>query len=163
HALSFFFRSMGLAYQDTAIALMGERLEGRAAVGRFAVSLGTATSAMLALVAFTPISDVWFVTISGLAPELAAFALVPTALIVPPVRFVPLPARSVLPSFPRATLVALRRTHPFTVASAVEVATVALVFAWLGGGIGLVGATAAFGAFLAGRAASNAYLHAACR
>ena len=157
HALGFFFRSMGLAYQDVAIALMGDRLERLSDVGRFAGSLGLATSAALALVAFTPLSHVWFVMISGLTPELAAFALTPTALLVP------LPALSVLLSFQRATLVQLRRTRPITIASAVEVGTVALGFMLLGWGVGLVGATAAFGAFLLGRSASNVYLFRACR
>lgn len=157
HALGFFFRSMGLAYQDAAIALMGDRLERLGEVRRFAGTLGLATSAALALVAFTPLSHVWFVTISGLTPELAAFALTPAALIVP------LPGLSVLLSFQRATLVQTRRTRPITIASAVEVTTIALGFVALGWGVGLVGATAAFGAFLVGRTASNGYLWIACR
>ncbi len=157
HALGFFFRSMGLAYQDVAIALLGDRLERLAEVGRFARNLGLATSAVLALVAFTPLSHVWFVTISGLPPELAAFALTPTVLLVP------LPALSVLLSYQRAMLVQTRRTRSITIASAVEVGTVALGFVILGWGVGLVGATAAFGAFLLGRAASNVYLFGVCR
>lgn len=157
HALGFFFRSMGLAYQDAAIALMGDRLEHLRDVSRFAGTLGLATSAVLALVAFTPLSSVWFVTISGLPPALAAFAFTPTALIVP------LPALSVLLSLQRATLVQARRTRHITVASAVEVGTVALGFILLGWGIGLVGVTAAFGAFLLGRTASNVYLFGVCR
>src|SRR5690606_24426727 len=95
--------------------------------------------------------------ISGLPPDLAAFALLPTALLVP------LPALSVLLSFQRAVLVQLRRTHPITIASAVEVGTVALAFIALGWGMEIFGATAAFGAFLAGRTASNIYLLGACR
>lgn len=157
HALGFFFRSMGLAYQDVAIALMGDRLERLSEVSRFGGTLGLATSAALALVAFTPLSHVWFVTISGLPPELAAFALTPTALLVP------LPALSVLLSFQRATLVQTRRTRPITIASVVEVGTVALSFMLLGWGVGLGGATAAFGAFLLGRSASNVYLFKVCR
>jgi O-antigen/teichoic acid export membrane protein len=157
HALGFFFRSMGLAYQDAAIALMGDRLERLPEVKRFAVSLGAATSAALGLVAFTPLSEVWFMGISGLPRELAAFASTPTALLVP------LPALSVLLSLQRAILVQNRRTRPITVASAVEVGAVAVGFVTLGWGIGLVGATAAFGAFLLGRTAGNLYLFAACR
>jgi hypothetical protein len=157
HALGFFFRSMGLAYQDAAIALMGDRLERLPDVKRFAVSLGAATSAALGLVAFTPLSDVWFMGISGLTRELAAFASTPTALLVP------LPALSVLLSLQRAILVQNRRTRPITVASAVEVGAVAVGFVTLGWGIGLVGATAAFGAFLLGRTAGNLYLFGACR
>jgi Na+-driven multidrug efflux pump len=152
HSISFFFRSLGLAYQDTAIALMGERFEHYRALRTFALSLGTATSAGLGLVAFTPLSDVYFIGISGLTPELAEFALTPTRVIVL------LPALSVLLSLQRAILVESRRTQHITVASGLEVATVAAVFVALGWGVGLVGATAAFSAFFAGRLMSNLYL-----
>lgn len=152
HSLSFFFRSMGLAYQDTAIALMGERFVNYRALARFAVGLGTATSVGLAMVAFTPLSSVYFVSISGLTPELAEFAITPTRVIVL------LPALSVLLSLQRAVLVEGRRTQLITVASALEVMTVAMVFVALGFGLDLVGATAAFSAFFAGRLMSNAYL-----
>jgi progressive ankylosis protein len=157
HALSFFFRSMGLAYQDTAIAMMGERFTHLPELRRFAATLGLATTAGLALVAFTPLSHVWFVTISGLTPELTRFALLPTRLIVP------LPALSVLLSLQRAILVEGRRTRHITVASAIEVTTVALVFVGLGWGMDLVGATAAFAAFVGGRMASTSYLVAGSR
>jgi hypothetical protein len=157
HALSFFFRSMGLAYQDVSIALIGDRLEHLPELRRFAVSLGLATSAGLALVAFTPLSQVFFVTVSGLTPELMEFALTPVRIIVL------LPALSVLLSVQRAVLVEGRRTRHITVASAVEIAVVALVFVSLGWGLDLVGATAAFAAFLAGRTASNLYLLAPTR
>jgi len=157
HALSFFFRSMGLAYQDVSIALIGDRLEHLPELRRFAVSLGLATSVGLALVAFTPLSQVFFVTVSGLTPELMEFALTPVRIIVL------LPALSVLLSVQRAVLVEGRRTRHITVASAVEIAVVALVFVSLGWGLDLVGATAAFAAFLAGRTASNLYLLAPTR
>ena len=156
HSLSFFFRSMGLAFQDVAIALMGERLENFRELRRFALTLGGATSLGIALVGFTPLSHVWFVRISGLTPELTAFALIPTRLLVP------LPFLSVILSLQRAILVEGRRTQHITVASAVELAAVALVFVGLGWGLNLVGATAAFAAFLGGRLASNAYLLPSC-
>jgi hypothetical protein len=156
HSLSFFFRSMGLAFQDVAIALMGERLENFRELRRFALTLGGATSLGIALVGFTPLSHVWFVRISGLTPELTAFALIPTRLLVP------LPFLSVILSLQRAILVQGRRTKHITVASAVELAAVALVFVSLGWGLNLVGATAAFAAFLGGRLASNAYLLPSC-
>ncbi len=156
HSLSFFFRSMGLAFQDVAIALMGERLENFRELRRFALTLGGVTSLGIALVGFTPLSHVWFVSISGLTPELTAFALIPTRLLVP------LPFLSVMLSLQRAILVEGRRTQHITVASAVELAAVALVFVGLGWGLNLVGATAAFAAFLGGRLASNAYLLPSC-
>jgi hypothetical protein len=157
HSLSFFFRSMGLAYQDTAIALMGERFDHFPELRRFAVALGAATSLGFAAVVFTPLSDVYFVTISGLTAELAAVALTPARIVVL------LPAMSVWLSMQRAILVESRRTRHVTVASAAEVTMVALTFTTLGFGLDWVGATAAFAAFFAGRLASNGYLFFACR
>ena len=65
---------------------------------------------------------------------------------------------SVLLSLQRAVLVEGRRTQLITVASALEVMTVAIVFSALGFGLDVVGATAAFSAFFAGRLMSNLYL-----
>jgi len=156
HALSFFFRALGLAYQDASIALMGERFEQLPELRRFATGLGLAASAGIAVVAFTPLSHVYFSTISGLSVELTSFAIIPARLIVP------LPALSVLLALQRAILVEGRRTQYITVASAIEVCTVAAAFVALGWGFGLIGATAAFASFLAGRLASNAYLFFGC-
>ncbi len=157
HALSFFFRAMGLAFQDAAIALMGDRFTHLPELTRFGFNLGLAVTAGLALVAFTPLSDLWFGTVSGLTPELTHFALTPTRILVP------LPFLSVLLSFQRAILVEGRQTKYITVASALEVASVAVVFVVLGWRLDFVGVTAAFAAFLGGRLVSNMYLLAPCR
>ncbi|MGH7540583.1 MAG: hypothetical protein ACRELC_06265, partial [Gemmatimonadota bacterium] len=101
---------------------------------------------------FTPLASVWFEMLSGLTPELVSFAL-------PSARWVaPLPALAILFSFQRGILMNGRRTGPITLATAVEVGVVALLFIVFGWGIGLVGVTAAFLAFLGGRLASNLYL-----
>jgi hypothetical protein len=157
HSLSFFFRSMGLAFQDTSIALMGDRFQHFGELRRFGFGLAAATTAGMALVSFTPLSDLYFVTISGLPRALAGFAVTPARIIVL------LPAMTVLLSMQRAILVESRRTRHITAASAAEVTTVAVAFIVLGWGLDLVGATAAFGAFFAGRCASNGYLAYRCR
>lgn len=157
HSLSFLFRSMGLAFQDASIALMGDKFAHLPELERFGTLLGLATSSGLALVAFTPLSRFWFETISGLSSELTAFALTPAQLAVP------LPALSVLLSLQRAILVEGRRTRHITVASALEVAAIAAMFAMLAFGFDVVGATAAFAAFLVGRLTSNSYLMGGCR
>jgi Na+-driven multidrug efflux pump len=156
HALLFVFRSLGLAFQDAAIALMGERHRHLPELGTFTALLGGAATAVLALVTFTPLADVWFVTISGLTPELSAFAYVPARIMVP------LAALSVILSLQRAILVNVRRTRPITVATAIEVLVIAAMFPMLGWGVGVVGVTAAFIAFVAGRACSNVFLAARC-
>jgi hypothetical protein len=108
-------------------------------------------------VAFTPLVDVWFVTISGLSRELADFAVLPTAILVP------IPFLSVLLSFQRGVLVLARRTRPITIATALEVGLVALLFPLLGWKLGWVGVTAAATALLIGRVAANAFLMIPCR
>jgi O-antigen/teichoic acid export membrane protein len=152
NALSFIFRSLGLSYQDAAIALLGDRHEHFPELARFGLGLGLAASGGLALIAFTPLASLWFETISGLTAELSSLALVPTRVLVP------LPAISVLLSFQRAILMQGRKTGPITVATAIEVAGIALLFVIGSWGFGLIGVTAAFAAFVGGRLASNLYL-----
>ena len=156
HSLSFFFRSVGFAYQDAAIALIGERFEHYRELRRFCFTLGAVTTAGLALIAFTPLFQLWFTVLSGLTPELTSFALIPARIIVP------LPFLSVLLSFQRAILVEGRRTQHITWASVIEVTTVAVLFLTLGFGFEVVGATAAFTAFLGGRLLSTVYLAPGC-
>ncbi|RMH21987.1 MAG: hypothetical protein D6701_01825, partial [Gemmatimonadetes bacterium] len=102
--LSFLFRAFALSYQDAAIALLGRNNEHAAPVFRFAWGLALATTGALALVTFTPAVHVWFGTISGLSPDLAALAVTPARVLVP------LPALSVLLSVLRAVMVQARRT-----------------------------------------------------
>jgi len=156
HSLSFFFRSVGFAYQDAAIALIGERFEHYRELRRFCFTLGAVTTAGLALIAFTPLFQLWFTVLSGLTPELTSFALIPARIIVP------LPFLSVLLSFQRAILVEGRRTQHITWASVIEVTTVAVLFLTLGFRFEVVGATAAFTAFLGGRLLSTIYLAPGC-
>jgi hypothetical protein len=156
-ALSFLFRSVGLAYQEAVIALMGERHRHLPELGRFAVTLGVASSACLSLVAFTPLAHVWFQDVSGLTPHLASFAVIPLRAIAP------LPGLTVLLSLQRGILVTVRRTRPITMATAIEVTGIALTFVVLGWWLGMVGASAAFVAFVVGRFGANVFLTYRCR
>jgi hypothetical protein len=152
NSLSFIFRSLGLSYQDAAIALMGERHRHAPELARFGLGLGLAASAGLALIAYTPLALFWFGTVSGLTRELTELALTPTRVLVP------LPAISVLLSYQRAILMKERRTRPITVATAIEVGGIASLFMVAAWGFGLIGVTSAFAAFVGGRIASNLYL-----
>jgi len=119
--------------------------------------LALAASGACALVAFTPLADFWFVSVSGLSPDLARYALLPTAILVP------MPFLSVLLSFQRGILVVARTTRPITVATALEVAGIALLFPILGWRMGMVGVTAATVSIVVGRIAANSFLMAPCR
>jgi hypothetical protein len=151
-ALYFVFGTFGLSYQEAAIALLGRGGEHRREVGRFARGLAVAASGGLALIAFTPLARVWFEGVSGLEPGLAALAFLPAQIIAVA------PALSVLMGFQRALLVQARRTRPITVATAIEVTAIALLFPLYGWGFGLMGVTAAMAALVTGRSLGVAFL-----
>ncbi|MFQ5705250.1 MAG: hypothetical protein ACE5HT_14670 [Gemmatimonadales bacterium] len=156
YALSFIFRAMGLSYQEVAIALLGKRHEHAKELGRFALILGLSASAGLALIGFTPLSHIWFESISGLSGQLAAFAITPIRIMAP------IPALSVLLSFQRSIIVQGRRTRPITFATSLEVAGIAIVFSTLSRLTDITGVTSAVIAFLVGRLAGNLFLIVPC-
>ncbi len=152
NSLTFIFRSLGLSFQEVAIALSGPRRENMPRLARFALVLGIGAASGMALVGWTPLSEVWFRDVSGLSAELTSFALVPTRILVI------LPALSVLLSFQRALLVNARATGPISLATGMEVGGIAAILTLLIAGFDMVGATAAAIAFVLGRLVSNSIL-----
>jgi len=152
NSLVFIFRSPGLSYQEAAITMLGRSWDNYRTVRLFAFLLGVGSTIGLALIAFTPVSRLWLLTVSGLSTELADFAL-------PPIRILTfMPFLSVWLSLQRSLLVARRATGPITWASVIEVVgilTVLFVTIRLGN---WVGATAAAAAFMAGRLMSNLFM-----
>jgi len=151
-SLVFVFRSMGLSFQEVAIALMGENREGYRCLKRFTTILALATSFLLGIIAFTPASHVWFRQISGLSAELANFAILPTRILVL------MPALSVLISWQRANLVHVRQTAPITWATVIEISVIVLILFISIRYLNVPGVVAAASAFLIGRLAGNAWL-----
>jgi progressive ankylosis protein len=152
HGLSFLFRAPGFSYQEAVIALVGRRFEHVRRLAVFGAAMALATSGGLALVAFTPLAGFWFETVSGLPPELAELARVPTMILVP------LPAIAVLVAFQQGLLVQGRDTRWITGASAVEVASIATLFILFGWWVGLIGVSAAMVALVGGRLMGGAFL-----
>ena len=151
-SLVFIFRSLGLSYQEVAIALLGEEGRNLDRLKRFAGKLALAVSGGLAVIAFTPLSYVWFHHVSGLSLDLALFAKIPTQVLVI------IPALTVTISLQRGVLVAFKTTKPITVATAIEVLAIFTVLAITLHGINLVGAVGASLALILGRTLSNLYL-----
>ena len=152
NSLVFIFRSFGLSYQEVAIAKFGRDFRGYLPVRNFAVGLGASAALGLGLIAFTPLADLWFRDVSGLTPDLASFAMLPTQLLVL------IPAASVLLSFQRATLVTAKRTGPITAATGLEVITIIIMLIIGIAGLDLVGAVAAAIALFTGRLVANGWL-----
>lgn len=152
YGLTFFFRSMGLSYQEVGIALMDERGDNYPRLRNAAVTLALASGAGLSAVAFTPLASLWYRHVAGLEPDLAAFAILPTQILAV------LPVLSVMMAFQRALLVNARRTGPLSGATATEVVTIGTLLSLGIGVLDLVGAVAAAAALVLGRSAGNLYL-----
>jgi hypothetical protein len=138
--------------QEVVIALAGDAGENIRLLGRFSLRLGAASTAALAAVVFTPLAAVWYGTVSGLVPDLAAFAFLPGALLVL------LPFLESVLSYQRGVFVKAHRTAPISVAVAAQLAVTSAVFAAMVMGLKTIGAVAIGPALTAGYAAGTAVL-----
>ena len=154
HGLTFLFRALGLSYQEVGIALFGDRWEQYRPIRNFGWTLAACAAGGLGLIVFTPLAAVWFEGVSGLSPELAAFALLPAQILAL------LPAGSVWICFQRAVLVHARQTAPITWAGMIEVAVVVVLLTVTTQVLSWVGAVGAATAILGGRLAGALFLFA---
>ena len=152
HGLTFLFRALGLSYQEVGIALFGDRWEQYRPIRNFGYLLAAAAAGGLALIVFTPLASVWFQGVSGLSPELTAFALLPAQILAL------LPAGSVWICFQRSVLVHARQTAPITWAGIFEVAVVVLLLTVTTQVLSWVGAVGAATAIVGGRLAGVLFL-----
>ena len=156
-SLVFLFRSGGVAFQEVGVALLGRGGEHRAEISRAMRILASGTTVALAVVLFTPLAEVWFHRVSGLPPGLAAFALAPARLLVL------LPAMEYWLSYQRSRFILNGQTRAITVATAIEVAGIALVLFVCIGWLGMIGVVAGSVAQISGRLSSNLFLFGASR
>lgn len=155
--LTFVFRTAGIAMQEVVIALAGEGETNLRLLERFTLRTGAAATVLFGLFVFTPLATVWYGTVSGLSPELAAFALLPGALLVL------LPFLESVLSYQRGVLVRSRETTPIGIAVAVQLAVTCAIFALMLLALKTVGAVAVGPALTAGYAAGVAVLVAYAR
>lgn len=111
--LLFLLRSVGIAYNEVVVALLGEP-KAEESLRRFAKVLSLSLTAILFLVTATPLAGFWFQGLSGLAPSLAHLAQTSLwfALL--------LPAFSVWQSWYQGSLVYFRTTRGVTEAMALS-------------------------------------------
>jgi progressive ankylosis protein len=152
NSLVFLFRSMGISFQEVGIALLGENNRGYRALRDFAFLLGLLVTGALGLVAFTPLSSLWFQQVSGLGRDLYELAVLPTQILVI------MPGLMVLLSFQRSILVNTRRTEPITFASIIEVGGTIVLLLFTIKYMSMIGVIGAALSLLIGRVCANAYL-----
>ncbi len=107
HGFVFILRSVGMAYNEVVVTLIGER-GGVAALRVFHRRLIAVVVTIIALVAATPLAHAWFEGISGLDPDLARICRIAIALSIP------MPAYAVLQSWYQGALVKAGTTRPIT-------------------------------------------------
>jgi progressive ankylosis protein len=151
NSLVFLFRTLGLAGQETTIAALAKGRKNLPALRRFAGGLAVVASGGLALIACTPLGEVWFLGVSGLPPALADLATLPSCILVV------MPAMTVWMCWQRALLVSHRTTRSVTLATAIEVAGVVVVM-FVGNALGWIGLVSASLALVVGRLAGNLVL-----
>ncbi len=152
NAFVFLFRSGGFAHQEVVVALGGSRWEHAPEMRRVTWLLGGLASGGLALVAMTRLADTWFQSVSGLTPDMAAFAITPTRVLLL------LPALEYLLACQRGLLILDRRTRAVTAGTAVEALGIGVALVLCVSGLDLVGAMAAALAIMVGRVSANAFL-----
>ncbi|UCF10050.1 MAG: hypothetical protein JSW65_08330 [Candidatus Bipolaricaulota bacterium] len=103
-SVTFLLRSFGVSYNEVVVALIGRR-GSAATLRRFALILGTITSAALMVIAVTPLSRAWFGRVMGLSTELTALARVAVLFALP------LPVCSAAQSWYQGTILHGRRTR----------------------------------------------------
>ena len=116
NGLTFTLRSVGFAYNEVVVALLGDGRSARE-LRRFTVGLAVGTSLALLSIAATPLSHFWFATVSGLTDELAAIGGGALWLAVL------LPATSVMQSWYQGILVNSGRTRGISEAMGLYLAT----------------------------------------
>ncbi len=152
NGLVFFFRSIGLSYQEVPIALLKGNKENYKMLRNFAVTLAAVLVGTLSLIAYTPAAEFFFNSIAGLTPQLADFAALPLMILA----F--MPAMSVLYSYQRGMLIALSKTKPITNASIIEIISVFSILFFCTKILVLPGAVAAAVTYVFSRGFSNLYL-----
>lgn len=149
--LVFMVRGLGIAFNEVVVALLDEP-GAYAALRRFAMILIAGTTALLLLLAATPLSRLWFEVVSALPPDLSALAGIAIWIALP------LPALSALQSWFQGRLLHARRTRGITEAVVIFlVVDAGILIAGVVWG-GLIGLYVGLVAMVASMAAQTAWL-----
>jgi hypothetical protein len=152
HGITFIFRALGLSFQEVAIAFLSEDKGHYREIRNFAAGLALFVVVCLGIIAFTPLSLLWFHNLSGLSLALSHFALLPLMINVV------FPSLTVVISLQRALLIVTRKTQPVSWVTGIEAIAIFGILAVLVIYSPLPGAVAAAIAYLSGRLIAVAVL-----
>ena len=107
YALVFIPRSLGMAYNEVVVTLLGQPGAHRA-LKQVRNGLAFGVTAFLAILALTPLAGLWFGEVQALEADLASFARVCLLIALP------MPLNQVFQSWFQGALVAARKTRAIT-------------------------------------------------
>lgn len=117
-SLTLLFRSLGFAFQEAAVSALAESGENIGAVRSAARAVAVGSTLGLGVIVLTPLSTWWYVSVSGLSPELVEIIRLPAAAL-----FIS-PALATWVCFERGAFLAARRTAAITWSGALELTVV---------------------------------------
>ncbi|MDG1358927.1 MAG: hypothetical protein P8J88_13960 [Phycisphaerales bacterium] len=118
--LGFFSRSSGMAFNEVVIRHAGDA-EGARVLTRFMLIFGLGISALVALVAATPLGEVWYVDLERIPEDGMSMARLATWLMVP------MPFLTFLISYWQGMLVHAHQTRPISEGVGIGLTTIGLV------------------------------------
>lgn len=148
----FFFRAIGLSYQEVVISFSKRGPQFVSYLNRLAVVIGAVACGLYLLLVFSPFLEMWLTKVAHLRPELKELAVWPLwiqGLFVPAV---------VLLNWQRATLIYRKKTVPISVATVVEILSLIVAMAFGVFYFEWYGALAAAVAIVVSRTLACAYL-----
>jgi hypothetical protein len=152
NSLTFVFRAVGLSFQEVAIALMDENFKNYKKIRNFMRGLFIFNLLGYSTISFTPLSDYYFIKISGMTDELAKMAKIPARILT----FIP-PFTALL-AFQRSLIVKKGVTMHMTTATIIEVSVAFSILITIPF-LDIPSIIIASSALLIGRILSNLYLH----
>ncbi len=108
------FRALGLAYQDTVVALLSNQSIPLRELRRFAYALAFVSTLVYLVAVLSPFDEFWLAEVNGLSPELCAFALGPMLL------FVLHPSLSVLYAYQRGRILSEHRSREISIVAIMD-------------------------------------------
>lgn len=118
--LGFFSRSSGMAFNEVVIRHAGD-VEGPRTLKRFMMIAGLGISAIVGLVAASPLGEVWYIDLERIPEEGMSMARLATWLMVP------MPFLTFLISYWQGMLVHAHQTKPISEGVGIGLATIGLV------------------------------------
>lgn len=152
-ALVFLFRTFGLSYQEVGITFLSDTFLYYKKIKKFALYIAVFSTTSLFIMAYSPLSYLWYTQIAGLTEYLAGFGILPLQIV-----FL-MPALTVILHFQHAILVTDKKTSFLSTSTFIEIGGIFITLLVCIKFFNIDGAVSAVSAMMTGRILSTLYLY----